>query len=134
MRYVEIENGRVRFVLPAEKADEYTILPPNALEIALDAEVSEGDVPEYDQEGNLCFRFRTPEEIAAEHRPVFDATRNWLFEETEWVRQRHADRVELALDDQANWAAWLNYWQALRDMPAQEGFDPANPVWPEKPE
>lgn len=44
MRYVEIENGRVRYVLPAGMAEKYQILPPNGVEIALDAEVVERDV------------------------------------------------------------------------------------------
>jgi len=135
MRFAEVnDRGRVRYVLPPELASEYTVLPPNSLEIALDADVSEGDVPVYDAEGNLSFRAQTVEENAAEARPGFDAERNRLFTETEWVRQRHADRLELVIDDAANWTAWLNYWQALRNMPQQEEFDPASPAWPEKPE
>lgn len=64
----------------------------------------------------------------------YERERDIKFAETEWVRQRHADRAELAIEDGANWTAWLNYWQALRDMPEAEGFDPEHPVWPEKPE
>ena len=44
MRYAEIDKGRVRFVLSPELADEYTILPPNSIEISLDADVREGQV------------------------------------------------------------------------------------------
>lgn len=29
--------------------------------------------------------------------------------------------------------AWATYRQALRDLPQQEGLDPANPTWPEQP-
>jgi hypothetical protein len=134
MRFVEIENGRARYVLPAELAGEYAVLPPSAVEIALDAEVAEGDVYVIDAEGNGTFRKPTPEEIAAPSRARFDVARDALFEETRWVRERHADRVELGIDDQANWTSWLNYWQTLRDLPDTEGFDPERVVWPEKPE
>ena len=30
-------------------------------------------------------------------------------------------------------AAWSTYRQALRDLPDQPGFDPANVTWPSKP-
>lgn len=64
----------------------------------------------------------------------FRAERERRFAATEWVRQRHADRSEMEMADGANWALWLEYWQALRDLPNVEGFDAKNPDWPEKPE
>jgi len=69
----------------------------------------------------------------AEARPAFDAQRMALFADTEWIRQRHADRVDLGVDDSVNWRAWLEYWQALRDLPNTEGFDPRTPNWPKQP-
>lgn len=63
----------------------------------------------------------------------FKAERDRLFAATQWVRERHADRVDLGQDDSENWTAWLEYWQALRDMPSQPNFDAANPSWPEQP-
>jgi len=121
MRFAEIENGRVRYVLPAELAEEYQILTPCAVEIPLDSSLAEGDV--YDQAA-----------VDAVSLAAFRAKRDRLFAETEWVRQRHSDHVDMAVDDEVNWDAWLDYWQGLRDMPGQEGFDAGSPVWPEKPE
>ena len=121
----QITDGAVvHHVLPAELAAYYTILPPNSVEIAVDADVREGDVYE-----NGAFRRRTAEELMAEARPAFDIQRAAFFADTEWIRQRHADRVDLGVDDAANWTAWLEYWQDLRDMPEAEGFDPRTPVF-----
>ena len=128
-RFAEVDNnGIVRYVLPAELAEQYPVLVSGQVEIAIDADVREGDVYE-----NGVFRRRTEEELMAEARPAFDARRAMLFADTEWIRQRHADRVDLGVDDTANWTAWLEYWQALRDMPEAEGFDPRTPNWPKQP-
>ncbi len=129
MRFAEIIDGRVRYVLPSNLAGGYTLLPPNAVEIALDAEVAEGDVYE-----SGTFRRPTTAELQAPARTAFDTERERLFSETDWIRQRHADRLELGIDDAVSWTAWLVYWQALRDLPDAEGFDPEQPVWPVKPE
>ncbi len=128
MRFAEVIDGRVRYVLPVDLAGSYAVLPPNAVEIALEAEVYEGDVF---SEG--VFRRPTTEEINAPVLAVFRAERDRLFSETQWVRERHADRLALGLDDTANWTEWLIYWQFLRDMPDGEGFDPAAPAWPVQP-
>ena len=53
--------------------------------------------------------------------------------ETEWVRVRHQDRLELGIDD-PTWRDWLFYWEELRTMPKKEGFNPSAPEWPERPE
>ena len=42
MRYAEVENGKVRYVLPAGLADDYKILPPNSIEIGLEDVVEAG--------------------------------------------------------------------------------------------
>lgn len=129
-RFAEVnDSGIVRYVLPAELAEQYPVLVSGQVEIAIDADVREGDVYE-----NGVFRRRTEEELMAEARPAFDARRAMLFADTEWIRQRHADRVDLGVDDTANWTAWLEYWQDLRDLPETEGFDPRTPVWPAQPE
>jgi len=76
-----------------------------------------------------------PETPTAETpRQMFDRLREQKFEETKWVRERHYDNLEASIDDSANWRAWLAYWQALRDMPEQEGFSEVNPNWPVQPE
>lgn len=129
-RFAEVnESGIVRYVLPAELAEQYPVLVSGQIEIAVDADVREGDVYE-----NGAFRRRTDDELKSAARPAFDARRAALFASTEWVRQRHADRVDLGVDDTANWTAWLEYWQDLRDLPETEGFDPRTPVWPAQPE
>jgi hypothetical protein len=125
MRYAELENDRVRHI---GGEPEYTVLPPNCVEIPEGIEVYEGQI--YDGDS---FREMTNDEIEAIYRPVFDAERNRLFSATEWVRQRHADRVEMGIDDEVNWNSWLDWWQALRDMPEAEGFDPRSPEWPSLP-
>ena len=135
-RFAEIEGLGVRYVLPAELADDYPVLIKNQVEIADDADVVQGDIYE---DGK--FRHVTKEEIQAQARPAFDAQRNALFDETRWVRERAADLKELdrlnvralTAADIAKWKKWLTYWQALRDMPTQVGFDPASPVWPKQP-
>lgn len=75
---------------------------------------------------------KTPDECYKNDKRVFDSQRVRLFIQSEWVRQRHGDLIELGLPD-LNWTAWLNYWQVLRDLPQQADFDPANPNWPDKP-
>jgi len=44
MRYAELSGDKVRFVLQPDMADEYQVLPPESIEIALDADVREGDL------------------------------------------------------------------------------------------
>ena len=135
-RFAEIEGNRVRYILPPELADEYPVLVQNQVEIPLDADVVQGDVYE---DGK--FRHITNEEIQAAGRLVFDAQRNALFAESLWIRERTADLKELdrlgvrtlTVADIIQWKAWLNYWQTLRNMPQQVGFDASNPVFPEKP-
>ena len=124
MRYAELEGNVVRHV---GGGPDYKILPPNAVEITKDADVQEGDVYE---DGK--FRRKTAEELYVEHRQQFDSERERLFRNTAWVRERHADLIELGKSD-ALWNTWLKYWQALRDMPEQLDFDPADPAWPEQP-
>ena len=51
--------------------------------------------------------------------------RNRLLAETDWTQSR-----DVTLPNDVEWAA---YRQALRDLPANTE-DPANPVWPTKPE
>lgn len=61
--------------------------------------------------------------------------------ETEWIRARHEDELELVVTagllaqttlTSEQYTAWLVYWQALRDFPAT--CDPLNLVWPSEPE
>ncbi len=128
MRYAEMNGNKVRFVLPPELSDDYKILPPNSVEIALDADVRQNDI--YD---GSEFRRITEIELKQEARPQFNSQRMDLFENTRWARDRHRDNVELSVDDSVQWFQWLNYWKALRDMPQQPDFDPRNPQWPTQP-
>lgn len=54
------------------------------------------------------------------------AERDRLLAETDWVVIKAYERSEVLP------AEWQTYRQALRDVPAQEGF-PHHVVWPEKP-
>lgn len=127
-RFADIEGNVVRYVLPAALANDYPVLVNNQVEIALNSDVAEGDIYE-----DGVFRKRTIEELSVPALAAFRTERIRLFTETEWVRERHTDRIELSIDDSVNWLAWLNYWQSLRDMPNSEGFDPTTPVWPTQP-
>ena len=62
-----------------------------------------------------------PIEKAEEHR----RTRNSLLTESDWTQMPDYSG--------ANKESWATYRQALRDLPANTA-DPANPVWPTKPE
>ena len=53
--------------------------------------------------------------------------RNQLIAETDWIITMHKEKGTNIP------AAWKTYRQALRDLPANTE-DPANPVWPTKPE
>jgi hypothetical protein len=68
---------------------------------------------------------KTNEEIAAYDQKVIDfikTERNRLLSETDWM----------ALSDNTLTLEWINYRQALRDVPQQSGF-PYNVVWPTRP-
>lgn len=81
-------------------------------------------------------RFLKPEDEVSKDilkKIYFDPIRKKLFKDTKWVRERHQDRIELKIYDKLNWDEWLNYWQALRDLPTKETFNTANPVLPEQP-
>jgi hypothetical protein len=48
------------------------------------------------------------------------------------LRLKECDWTQLPDVNLANLTEWITYRQALRDIPAQEGF-PQNVVWPTKP-
>ena len=58
--------------------------------------------------------------------------RDNLLEEVLWRRDRHNDEVLLGLEPTEPLLPILEYIQALRDVPQQEGF-PVNVVWPVPP-
>ena len=57
--------------------------------------------------------------------------RNQLIAETDWVTLKAIDDSNDGLGIQLP-QVWMDYRQALRDLPANT-VDPANPVWPVKP-
>ena len=59
------------------------------------------------------------------------AERDRRLAETDWVVIRAVDLSNDGLGIQLE-QVWVNYRQALRDLPANT-TDPANPVWPVKP-
>jgi hypothetical protein len=66
-------------------------------------------------------------EIESEPIPAIDSFRSQraqLFSWTDWTQLADAPLSE----DEVR--AWAGYRQALRDLPQQSGFDPANPEWP----
>jgi len=65
--------------------------------------------------------------LPAERMKELRRQRDQLLSDCDWVITMHK---ELGTNIPA---AWKNYRQALRDLPAN-AEDPANPVWPTKPE
>lgn len=62
------------------------------------------------------------------------ARRQELFDGTKWIQERHKDEVELDVTPSLTpekYTAWLEYWQALRNITNQE--HPDDVVWPELP-
>ena len=59
------------------------------------------------------------------------AKRNQLLTETDWVTLKAIDDSNDGLGIQLP-QVWMDYRQALRDLPSNT-VDPANPVWPVKP-
>lgn len=57
--------------------------------------------------------------------------RNQLLAETDWVTLQALDKSIDGFGIQLP-QVWMDYRQALRDLPANT-VDPANPVWPTKP-
>lgn len=74
------------------------------------------------------------EQVLANNLQRFKDMRNEVFSRIEWVKDRHNERLDMQMDDTKNWNDWLNFKQALRDMPQQKDFDPINPNWPKAPE
>ena len=58
--------------------------------------------------------------------------RNRLLAESDWVSMKAIDTSIDGLGIQLP-QVWMDYRQALRDLPANT-VDPANPIWPAKPE
>ena len=55
--------------------------------------------------------------------------RDALIQQIEWRKDRHYDEVALGLEPTESIQPILEYIQALRDLPQQEGF-PTDVVWP----
>jgi hypothetical protein len=73
--------------------------------------------------------FPTPEELAEQVR----AERDILIQQIEWRVSRHYQELELDLTPTEELRPLIEYIQALRDVPQQEGF-PNNITWPEVPD
>lgn len=83
------------------------------------------------QTGEVTVVEFTPEEIAIfqsialeESWEVLRKERDILLSSSDWTQ---------VADAPVNQLVWAEYRQALRDLP-QNTTDPANPVWPQKPE
>ena len=80
----------------------------------------------------------TPEEVEAHLAPKAPTTeqvraeRDAKIEAVRWRIERHNDELVLGLEPSEPLEPLLQYVQALRDMPAQEGF-PESVEWPECP-
>ena len=98
----------------------------------------EDGVVAYDADGNVvtldvaAVEAETTVVETAWHYKVLRAKRNRLLAETDWVSMKAIDASIDGLGIQLP-QVWMDYRQALRDLPANT-VDPANPIWPAKPE
>jgi len=69
--------------------------------------------------------------IAEQPWEALRTRRNQLLAETDWVTLKAIDASTDGLGLQLP-QAWMDYRQALRDLPANTA-DPSNPAWPVKP-
>ena len=126
MYFAEIVNGVVGYVGGGE---DYTILPPNCFEIMTVDAVRPGMIHD-----NGYFREPSAVEVNAPYLSAFRADRAKFFADTSWVRERHADKIAMIIDDTVEYDLWLKYWQTLRDIPQHLNFDPKHITWPTQPE
>lgn len=89
-------------------------------------QLNEIEDPMQETVGWTIIELTTEEQAVAREQIIHNLKfkRNTLLEETDWMM--FADTPEIS-------QAWLDYRQALRDVPAQAGF-PETVVWPTKPE
>jgi hypothetical protein len=74
---------------------------------------------------------------AAYDKKQFDRQRKMLFDQTAWIWDRYQQQKEALIgthETKEKYDEWIAWWQALRDMPSQQGFDPKNPNFPDPPE
>ena len=69
--------------------------------------------------------------LPVEQMKELRSRRDQLLTETDWVTLKAIDDSNDGLGIQLP-QVWMDYRQALRDLPANT-VDPANPVWPVKP-
>jgi hypothetical protein len=74
----------------------------------------------------------TVEDKLNERKENIRAERDNLIQQIEWRVNRHYQELALDLTPTEELRPLLEYIQALRDVPQQEGF-PTNIVWPEAP-
>lgn len=92
----------------------------------------------FDADGNLIELDQTLVDAAAIEVKLeqewnrLRSKRDKLLAETDWVTLKAIDASNDGLGIQLE-QVWVQYRQALRDLPANT-VDPANPVWPEKPQ
>lgn len=89
----------------------------------------EADVPVFDKDAVFA---RAQEIQAGKPMEYLRAERDRKLAETDWVVAKAVDASNDGLGIQLP-QVWVQYRQALRDLPANT-VDPANPVWPEKPQ
>ena len=76
--------------------------------------------------------FTDPNALTADEQTAIDwatlrATRDSLLTACDWTQA-----ADSPLSDEVI-ATWATYREALRDLPATDGFDPRNPTWPDAP-
>ena len=132
VRFANIDLD-TKIVLSIFSRDEDT--PTNRLIGSL-VVLTEEELPEvgYLYLDDVFYQPTSPEIFEYYKTTVYNPVRQKIFSDTQWIRERHEDRISLGIDDTENWLSWLNYWQSLRDLPSVEGFDPLNPILPLKPE
>jgi hypothetical protein len=76
--------------------------------------------------------FENPNALSADEKKaidlaIFRTTRNSLLADCDWTQGNDSP-----LSDEVK-ATWATYREALRDLPATDGFDPLDVTWPDAP-
>ena len=138
--YAQVQNGevtRINISLPYNTAtvsipkgatglEEHGLYPITGDEPAYDSATQRIAGPSYNFNGTEVQRVYTVEAIPDEEKAgQVRAERNDKLAQSDWTQGKDiADNIS---------NAWATYRQALRDIPAQDGF-PWNVTWPTQPE
>ncbi len=129
----------MNYLIINEKTKDWHISPMKVLgedEICIeDFDISNIDLPNsqnYIVNNSLDGLIINQERVSEDNIRVIKAQRDLHISQAEWRRTRHQDEVTLGMEPTEPLLPILEYIQALREVPQQEGF-PVNVAWPVPP-